>query len=97
VDFYVDMTTPCVWSEDGTEVRCVDLDLDVIRETDGRVWIDDEDEFAEHQVALGYPADVIAGARRSCDEVFAAMSAGQPPFDGVALRWLEKLAQSRPV
>ncbi|MCW2784345.1 MAG: hypothetical protein JWP74_862 [Marmoricola sp.] len=97
VDFYVDMTTPCVWSEDESEVRCVDLDLDVIRETDGRVWIDDEDEFAEHQVALGYPADVIVGAHRSCDEVFAAMSAEQPPFDGSAHRWLEKLAQSRPV
>jgi hypothetical protein len=94
VDFYVDMTTPCVWSED--EIRCVDLDLDVIRETDGRVWIDDEDEFAEHQVTLGYPAEIIAGARASCDEVFAAMSGGAPPFDGSAARWIAKL-QSRPV
>ncbi|MCW2857233.1 MAG: hypothetical protein JWR52_2848 [Marmoricola sp.] len=96
VDFYVDVTTPCAWSADESEVRCVDLDLDVIRETDGRVWIDDEDEFAEHQVAFGYPADVIAAARRSCDEVFAAMSDGQSPFDGTTGRWIEKL-QSRPV
>lgn len=95
VDFYVDMTTPCIWSEDGTEVRCVDLDLDVIRETDGRVWIDDEDEFAEHQVLLDYPDHVIHGARRACDEVFAAMSAEDAPFDGVAFRWLAKLRLGR--
>lgn len=97
VDFYVDMTTPCVWSTDESEVRCIDLDLDVIRETDGRIWVDDEDEFAEHQVTLGYPPEIIASARRSCEEVFAAMSAGQGPFDGAAGRWIEKLRQSKPV
>lgn len=96
VDFYVDMTTPCVWSADESEVRCVDLDLDVIRETDGRVWTDDEDEFAEHQITLGYPADVIQAARGSAAEVLAAISAGQAPFDGSAARWITKL-QSKPV
>jgi len=97
VDFYVDMTTSCVWSEDGSEVRCVDLDLDVIQETDGRVWIDDEDEFAEHQVALGYPTEIIAGARHGCEEAYAAVTAGEAPFDGSAYRWIEKLRQTRPV
>ena len=33
----------------------VDLDLDVIRMRDGGI-LDDEDEFAEHQVRYGYPA-----------------------------------------
>jgi hypothetical protein len=91
VDFYVDMTTPCVWSEDGSEVRCVDLDLDVIRETDGRVWLDDEDEFATHQIALGYPAEVIAAAETSASEVFAAITAERSPFDGSAGRWIARL------
>src|SRR3954453_5623515 len=39
---YVDVTTPPVW--DGTVVRAVDLDLDVVRGNAGRVWVDDEDE-----------------------------------------------------
>jgi protein associated with RNAse G/E len=91
VDFYVDMTTPCAWSEDESEVRCVDLDLDVIRETDGRIWIDDEDEFELHQITLDYPADVIDAAARSCQDVFDAMTAGEAPFDGSAYRWIEKL------
>ncbi|WP_180935649.1 DUF402 domain-containing protein [Nocardioides ungokensis] len=36
-------------------LRAVDLDLDVVRGRTGRVWIDDEDEFAEHRVRFGYP------------------------------------------
>lgn len=94
VDFYVDMTTPCTWSEDGSEVRCVDLDLDVIQETDGRIWLDDEDEFAVHQLSLGYPAEVIAAAEASAAEVFAAVTAGDPPFDGSAARWLAKVREA---
>ena len=80
-----------MWSEDESEVRCVDLDLDVIREPDGRIWIDDEDEFELHQITLDYPADVIDAAARSCQDVFDAMTAGEAPFDGSAYRWIEKL------
>src|SRR5262245_6428185 len=49
VEVYADMTTPPEW--DGTVLRAVDLDLDVVRGNSGDVWLDDEDEFAEHQVA----------------------------------------------
>ena len=35
----------------------VDLDLDVIRMRDGRIILDDEDEFEEHQVRYAYPPD----------------------------------------
>ena len=95
VDVYVDVTTPVAWSEDESEVRCVDLDLDVIREPDGRIWVDDEDEFELHQVALGYPDEVVQAARVSCQEVFEAIANGEPPFDGSALRWIEKLRAAR--
>lgn len=88
---YVDMTTPCVWSEDGSTVTCVDLDLDVVQDVDGETWVDDEDEFAEHQVRYGYPPEVVAGAEASCRAVFAAVTAGTSPFDGIALEWLARL------
>ncbi|MBO9520771.1 MAG: DUF402 domain-containing protein [Nocardioidaceae bacterium] len=91
VDFYVDITTPCVWSDDESSVSAVDLDLDVIREVDGRIWVDDEDEFAEHQVTLGYPGDVVERAVSSCAEVLAAMQAGRAPFDGIGLEWIARL------
>ena len=53
----------------------------------GEVFVDDEDEFAEHQVAFGYPAHVIEAAQASCDELLAAVRAGLPPYDGTHERW----------
>ena len=69
VEVYVDITTPPRW--DGFTLRAVDLDLDVVRGTTGRVWVDDEDEFAEHRVSLGYPTTLVVHATRSCDHVHA--------------------------
>ena len=60
-EIYCDVTTPVEFSDD--VVTMVDLDLDVIRKRDGLVIVDDEDEFAEHQVQFGYPAEVIAQAQ----------------------------------
>jgi len=82
---YVDMTTPPVW--DGSIVRAVDLDLDVIRMRDGHVVVDDEDEFAEHQVVFGYPAEVVTLAEASRDHVHAAVLGEHPPYDGSHERW----------
>jgi hypothetical protein len=93
VQVYVDMTTPPVW--DGSVLRAVDLDLDVVRGPTGRVWVDDEDEFAAHRVAYGYPDEVARLAMTSCDRVRAAMAAGDAPYDGSAAAWLALLADRR--
>ena len=91
VQVYVDMTTPPVW--EGSTLTAVDLDLDVVRGNSGRVWVDDEDEFADHRVRFGYPDEVARLAMDSCDRVRAAMLAGAAPYDGVThLPWLERLA-----
>jgi hypothetical protein len=82
---YVDMTTPPVW--DGSSIRAVDLDLDVIRGREGDVVVDDEDEFEQHQVELGYPAEIIALAEATRDRVRAAILAEEPPYDGSHERW----------
>ncbi len=89
VRVYVDITTPPRW--DGRVLRAVDLDLDVICGNTGRVWVDDEDEFAEHRVSLGYPDEVTRAAMASCDRVQAAVEAGLAPFDGTAVDWLTRL------
>ncbi len=89
VAVYVDITTPPVW--DGATARTIDLDLDVIRRVDGEVFVDDEDEFAEHRVALGYPDDVVQAAIRSCETVHARLTAGHPPYDGSHEPWLRAL------
>jgi hypothetical protein len=82
---YVDMTTPPIW--DGRTLRAVDLDLDVIRGRDGDVVVDDEDEFADHQVELGYPPEIVALAEASRDRVRAAILDGDAPYDGCHEPW----------
>ena len=89
-DVYVDMTTPPVW--DGAVLRAVDLDLDVIRGTTGRIWVDDEDEFAEHRRSFGYPEEISRLAMDSCDRVRAELEAGRAPYDQTAAAWFARLA-----
>jgi len=86
---YVDIATEPVLT-DG-RATSVDLDLDVILGVSGRVWVDDEDEFAEHKVRWGYPPPVVAKAVATCESVVADLTAGRPPYDGVHLTWLEAL------
>ena len=57
--------------------------------------VDDEDEFAEHQVSFGYPPEVVSLAEESCSWVLATVRSGSAPFDrgaaGTAGRWLASL------
>lgn len=90
-DVYVDISTVPV--ADAATVTAVDLDLDVLRGWTGRVWVDDEDEFARHRVRLGYPSTVVELAVASCEEVRRALTACRGPFDGATARgWLNVLA-----
>ena len=92
VDVYVDITTPPV-REDAT-VRIVDLDLDVIRTRDERgTFVEDQDELEEHQLAFGYPAEIITLAEESAERVYGAVAGRQAPYDGSAERWLAALAR----
>lgn len=89
---YVDMTTPAVWH--GASVHCIDLDLDVIARTDGEIFLDDEDEFIEHQTAFGYPPEIVTMTEQSATSVLKAVQEGVAPFDGAtAERWLAELAR----
>lgn len=78
-EVYVDIATPPTW--DGNVVRSVDLDLDVIRTDGGLVYVDDEDEFLDHQAILGYPTDVISTADHTANSVRAMIERGTAPFD----------------
>ncbi len=88
---YVDMTTVPVWQ--GRTVRAVDLDLDVIEALDRSVFVDDQDEFDEHRVSLGYPREIVDLAMATRDLVCTAVAAKLPPFDGRSAPWLEVLRE----
>ena len=83
---YVDVITPAVW--DGDTVRMVDLDLDVVRRSDGTVEVDDEDEFHEHRTAMAYPDHIADKARTETARLAIAVERGAEPFGSVGDRWL---------
>ena len=102
ISVYVDMTTPAVWQRRGSvgehgdvgpewEVTMVDLDLDVVLTREGHLFVDDEDEFAEHQVSLGYPPEVVALAEDAARTVLAAVAEGREPFATVGDAWLRRV------
>ncbi len=95
---YVDMTSRPRWSADGTTLHAVDLDLDVVRMSDGNVFVDDEDEFAEHRAAWGYPSETVSLAEGSCAFVLESVLAERAPFDGATSDpWFAVLADLRRV
>lgn len=110
-DLYVDIATPGRWDGGVIRAVDLDLDVirmaseaptstrlapQNLSAGPGEVFVDDEDEFAEHQVAYGYPTDVVEAAQASCDRVVAAVRARQAPYDGTAQRWLAELSRRRP-
>jgi uncharacterized protein len=86
-EIYCDITTPARWPT-AAEVTMVDLDLDVLRTREGSVLLVDEDEFADHQVRYGYPAEVIAEAERSAAWLRSALADGTEPFASCYLSYL---------
>lgn len=88
-EIYCDVTTPPQWPS-AAEVTMVDLDLDVLRKRGAsHPLLVDEDEFAEHQVRYGYPAEVIAQAEAAAAWLMTAVATGGGPFDGSHTRWLD--------
>jgi hypothetical protein len=43
-------------------------------------------------VLFGYPPEVVAAARASCDRLVALVGSGHPPYDGAAAPWFDLLA-----
>ncbi|WP_433377436.1 DUF402 domain-containing protein [Actinoplanes sp. CA-142083] len=86
VEVYVDVTDRPVRTSE--RIEAVDLDLDVVRFRDGSVRLLDEDEFEEHQVLYGYPAEEIAQALATADELMAMVAERREPFGRVGDAWL---------
>jgi hypothetical protein len=90
IQAYVDIVTPPVWRH-AQLVTMIDLDLDVVRMTGGRVTIEDEDEFLLHQRVLEYPREWVQQARHVTNEVVAMLVGERPPLIEAGRQWLAKL------
>ncbi|MFJ3963217.1 DUF402 domain-containing protein [Streptomyces sp. NPDC090036] len=92
-EVYCDVCTVPEWNEDGTVLRTVDLDLDVVRPRGGEAHIEDEDQFAERRMRYGYPDNVVDAARQTCERLMekvrrADEGDGVEPFASAYRHWL---------
>jgi protein associated with RNAse G/E len=90
-EVYCDITSPARWVGDD-EVHLVDLDLDVVRRrATGRVELLDEDEFAEHREAFGYPEELVTQAYAAAHWLRQALADGREPFVSAYQPWLARV------
>lgn len=90
VELYIDLATELAWQRirpHVIEFHMIDMDLDVVRTARRGLYVDDEDEFAEHRVKYSYPAELCARIESACKDLMAAVAARHAPFDGRDAAW----------
>ncbi|MET3173870.1 UNVERIFIED_ORG: hypothetical protein ABIB52_001708 [Arthrobacter sp. UYCu721] len=93
VRVYVDLAVAHEWTDIRpavTEFHVIDMDLDVIRMAGRGVFIDDQDEFAEHRIAMNYPDRLVDDIQAAADDLYQAVKAQNAPFDGTDVEWFTK-------
>lgn len=90
---YIDLGWDVRWSDDPLLVTGIDMDLDVVRvEGDRGTWVDDRDEWEEHRVRYGYPAEVTVHLEALALDLEDRVRARTAPFDdATADPWLDAL------
>ena len=76
-NYYCNVAMP--FTLEGETLEFVDLDIDVVVWSDGRVEVLDRDDFEVNSVKFGYPEDVIAAAEQSLAELLTLVELGQLP------------------
>ncbi|MDR7159254.1 DUF402 domain-containing protein [Arthrobacter sp. BE255] len=93
VRVYVDLAVAHEWTDIRpavTEFHVIDMDLDVIRMAGRGVFIDDQDEFADHRIAMNYPDRLVDDIQAAAEELYQAVKAQHAPFDGTDVEWFTK-------
>ncbi|MGH9947547.1 MAG: DUF402 domain-containing protein [Pyrinomonadaceae bacterium] len=78
-NFYCNINMPPTF--DGRTLDYVDLDIDVIVWSEGRIITLDEDEFESNAVAFSYPPEVRKKALDSLDEIHKMILSQAFPFE----------------
>lgn len=90
VELYIDLAIGHGWRRirpKVVEFHMIDMDLDVVRTKSRGIYVDDEDEFAEHRVIFGYPEELCTRLEAATAQLSDAVAAGHAPFDGRDAAW----------
>lgn len=90
---YLDLAAQIGWRElarGGWEVNSIDMDLDVIESRSRGVFLDDEDEFAQHTESMHYPKHLVSALRNQATFLLSMVGQGQPPFDQTMNNWFTR-------
>lgn len=90
---YIDLAWDVRWRDDLLPSTAIDMDLDVVRRLNEQgTYVDDRDEWAEHSIRYGYPAEVIDHLEGRALELERQVRAQLAPFDdATADPWLDRL------
>ncbi|GAA2886112.1 DUF402 domain-containing protein [Microbacterium esteraromaticum] len=90
---YIDLAWDVRWTDDPLLSTAIDMDLDVVRRLNEQgTYVDDRDEWAEHSIRYGYPADVMTHLEARALELEERVRAQSVPFDdATADPWLDRL------
>jgi hypothetical protein len=90
VELYIDLAIDLQWRRIGSgvvEFHMIDMDLDVVRTKTRGLFVDDEDEFAQHSVELAYPEELCTRMELACAALTRTVAGGNAPFDGRDAAW----------
>jgi uncharacterized protein len=88
----VDIILPVTWK--GNILEEVDLELDILRSHDGKVWIRDQDNFEQLQTQWGIPLEIARQALATCHQIRSFVEQSDEPFGSVGISWLTRFTES---
>lgn len=65
----------------GLVLDYIDLDIDIVVDTEGRISVLDEDEFRENAVRFGYPGEIRVAMDKAVKELIGSIERREFPFD----------------
>lgn len=85
---YIDLATNVTYNPEENTVTGVDMDLDVIVNNEGTIWLADEDELIEHTLKYGYPIDLVASTRTHATKLLHSVAHNIAPFNEATIaKW----------
>ena len=84
----VDIVLPVQWQQNLLEE--VDLELDILRTTNGHVYVRDQDKFDELRTIWSLPDDIARQAEDTCERVRVWVEQNAEPFGRVYRTWLSQ-------